>query len=269
MRPLNLIALLVFLGATVWVFTLSEPIVRKVQQGFYTLIAPILKAGSSTEQFARAMTQEVTHSEDLAVLLERAEKERDLYKLTASRVRALEEEVADLRSALNFTQQAQFDLVPARVIRRNPLTWSSTVTIDSGKNKRITDDLPVVGGNGGLVGRVYNSVESLANVLLITDEASKVSAQVRGSPEKGIVTGQLTTYGQKPILRLLYLSNNAALTPGMTVSTDGRGKLFPPNIPIGKILSYSSGPEYGEAVIDPVVDFNQLTTIFAIPGSAD
>ena len=252
-----------------WVFTLSQPAVRKIQQGFYTALSPIYTTGSQTELAARAFVSEVEHSEDLAKKLAQAERDRDKFKLIASRVRELENENNDLRVALNFTEQARFDLIPSRVVRRSPLTWSSTVTIDAGIKTRVQEDQPVLAENGGLVGRVYNPVEKFASVLLITDEASQVSAQVRGSPEKGIITGKLTTYGQKPVLRLLYLSKTAALTPGMMVYTDGRGKLFPPNIPIGKIISYLSGPEYGEALVDPVVDFNQLTTVFAIPSGPE
>ncbi|MGE9267171.1 MAG: rod shape-determining protein MreC [Verrucomicrobiales bacterium] len=270
MRPINLLALLLFIGGLVWVITLSQPSVRQIQKTYYTAISPFLKAGSQAETHARAFIEEVQHSKDLEKKLERAHRERDRFKLIASRVRELEQENNELRTAVNFARQARFDIIPSRIVRRSPLTWSSTVTIDRGtEHGDLGMDQPVVAANGGLVGRVHNPVDSFSSVLLITDEASQVSAQVRGSPEKGIITGKLTSYGEKPVLRLLYLSKTAALTPGMMVYTDGRGKLFPPNIPIGKIISYNSGPEYGEALVDPVVDFNSLATVFVITRGTD
>ena len=50
----------------------------------------------------------------------------------------------------------------------------------------------------------------------------------------------------------------------MNVYTDGRGKLFPANIPIGTIDEFEAGPVYGEAEITPAVDFNNLKTVFVI-----
>lgn len=265
MRPSNLLALLLFIGGLVWVFTLSQPSVRQIQKTYYTAISPFLTAGSKAETHARAFIEEVENSQDLEKKLDRALRERDRFKLIASRVRELESENNELRTAVNFKEQARFDIIPSRIVQRSPLSWSSTVTIDRGlEGDQVNIDQPVVASNGGLVGRVYNPAESTSSVLLITDEASQISAQIKGSPEKGIIVGKLTSYGEKPILRLLYLSNTAALTPGMMVYTDGRGKLFPANIPIGKIISYNSGLEYGEALVDPVVDFNNLATVFVI-----
>ena len=53
----------------------------------------------------------------------------------------------------------------------------------------------------------------------------------------------------------------------MKVYTDGRGKLFPANIPIGTIEDFESGPVYGEAEIIPAVDFTNLQTVFVITNS--
>ena len=76
-----------------------------------------------------------------------------------------------------------------------------------------------------------------------------------------------TTFGQTPRLRLRYLSKTAILQKGMKVYTDGRGKLFPPNIPIGTIEDFEVGPVYGEAEIKPAVDFTNLKNVFVITDS--
>jgi cell shape-determining protein MreC len=53
----------------------------------------------------------------------------------------------------------------------------------------------------------------------------------------------------------------------MKVYTDGRGKLFPPNIPIGTIEDFEVGPVFGEAEIKPAVDFTNLKNVFVITDS--
>ena len=107
----------------------------------------------------------------------------------------------------------------------------------------------------GLVGKVDAPSEDTSTVILLTDEKCKVSAKVDGTPELGILSGQRGLTGQDPVLRLSFLSKDAKITPGMLVFTTGRGKLFPPDILLGTVLSFESGPLYGEALVKPAVDF--------------
>ncbi|MEN8866590.1 MAG: rod shape-determining protein MreC, partial [Akkermansiaceae bacterium] len=128
-------------------------------------------------------------------------------------------------------------------------------------------DLCVLASNGGLVGRLQLSGEKISSVLLITDEISNVAARIEGTSEIGMIIGRQTSYGETPRLRLTHLSKTAILRKGMKVYTDGRGKLFPANIPIGTIEDFEVGPVFGEAEIKPAVDFINLTNVFVITDS--
>ena len=269
MRPLNFVALLLFVAGLVWVFSLSEDMVRKIQKSYYTAISPFLQGGSSAEKYANNFIQKVETAEDLEKRLELAIRERDRFKLIASRVGELEIESNELRAALGFKQETEFDVVPARVVRRKPLTWSSTIQINRGENHGLGAALCVVASNGGLVGRIDLPVDEVSTVVLITDEASHVSARIEGTPHSGLLVGRRTNFGERPRLRLLYLDKNAIVSKGMKVYTDGQGKLFPPNIPIGTVSEFTRGPVYGEAEIIPAVDFTNLKTVFVITGSSE
>ena len=268
MKPLNFFAFLLFAAGLVWVFTLSEKSVRQIQRAYYSAISPIISKGGETEAFANEFLEEVEHSEDLEKRLEQARNERDRFKLIAARVRELEAENNELRNALDFKKKPQFDVIAARVVRKQPKMWGKTIEIDRGTDDGFDADpefdLCVLASNGGLVGRLQLSGENISSVLLITDEISMVSARIEGTSEVGIVVGRQTTYGQTPRLRLRYLSKTAILRKGMKVYTDGRGKLFPANIPIGTIEDFEVGPVYGEAEITPAVDFTNLKNVFVI-----
>jgi len=224
MKPFNFVALLLFAAGLVWVFTLSERTVRQIQKTYYSAISPIISKGGETEQFAKNFIKEVEHSEDLEKRLIRANHERDQHKLIADQVRILEIENNELREV----------------------------------------SLCVIASNGGLVGRLQLPSDEVSSVLLITDEISQVSARVEGTTEVGLLAGQRTTYGNAPKLRLRYLSKNAVLSKGMKVYTDGRGKLFPADIPIGTIEDFEVGPVYIEADVIPSVNFSELQTVFVI-----
>ncbi|MGD1978169.1 MAG: rod shape-determining protein MreC [Akkermansiaceae bacterium] len=271
MKPLNFLALLLFLAGLVWVFTLSEKSVRKIQQLYYTSISPLISKGGQTEAFANEFLEEVEHSEDLEKQLQLAIEERDRFNLIAARVRELEAENNELRSALAFKKRTRFDVVAARVVRKQPQMWGKTIEINRGTEDGFAAEpeapLCVLASNGGLVGRLQLSGDAVSSVLLITDEVSQVSARIEGTSEVGLVVGRQTTYGEAPRLRLRYLSKTAILRKGMTVYTDGRGGLFPANIPIGTIEDFEVGPVYGEAEVAPAVDFTKLKNVFVITDS--
>ena len=267
MKPLNFFALLLFIAGLVWVFTLSERSVRKIQEVYHSAVSPIIHKGGQTEAFANNFLKEVEHSEDLEKRLIQAESERDRFRLIAARSWALEAENNELRNALAFKKKTKFDVVPARVVRKQPQMWGKTIEINRGTDDGLGVSLCVLASNGGLVGRVHLPGEEVSSVLLITDEVSWVSAKVEGTTEVGFVIGRRATFGEAPRLRLSYLSKNAILRKGMKVYTDGRGNLFPANIPIGTIEDFEVGPVYGEAEIIPSVDFTNLQTVFVIADS--
>lgn len=267
MKPFNFVALLLFLAGLIWVFTLSEESVRQIQKTYYLAISPIISKGGETEQFAQEFLEEVEHSTVLEKKLEQTARERDRYHRIADQVRNLESENNELRAALDFKRKSEFDVIPAIVIRKQPQLWGQSIEINRGTDDGLGVSLSVLASNGGLAGRVQLSGQEISSVLLITDEGSRVAARVEGSTEFGIVTGRRATHGKEPRLRLLFLSKNAILQKGMKVYTNGRGKLFPANIPIGTIEDFETGPVYGEAELIPAVDFSNLQTVFVITNS--
>ncbi len=265
MKPLNLIALLLFLGGAVWAFTQSERGVREMQNLYYSAMGPFLKSGSKMETEARAFLTETRHSKELEVELSAVQSELGRLRIIGSRVRELENENDRLRHALDYKKATHFDVVPAQVIRRQPTTWWQTVDIDAGEERGIGTQLAVL-SNEGLVGkidRIYKD-QNRSSVLLLTDEKCQVSARVEGSPEVGILSGQRGRFDGNPSLRLRFLSTEAALHPGQRVFTTGRGGIFQPNILLGVIVSVEKGALDSEALVKPSVNFANLGTVFVV-----
>lgn len=264
MRPLNLLAFLLFLGGAVWALTRSERSVREIQRTYYTWLTPFLNAGSSLEVKARTFLDEVEHSKKLEVELEAMRTEYDRLRQVEAHSLEIEAENARLRRALDFQKRADFKATAARVIRRQPTTWWQTVEIDRGDESGVKVHQPVV-ADGGLVGKVDRVGEKLSSVILLTDEACLVSVQVEGTPEVGILGGQRGQYEDGPKLRLRFLSLKARISPGTRVFTTGRGGLFPANLLVGTVESVVPGPLDSEALVRPSVDFTDLSTVFLLP----
>lgn len=263
MKPLNLIALLLFLAGAVWALTRSDRAVRDIQAGYYRAISPLLKAGSGIEGTAQAFVREVRHSKELEAELEVAREQLGRLRLIESQYRTLENENVQLRHALKFKQSTRFDVVAARVIRRNPTTWWQTFEIDAGEDRGIGDDFSVL-SNEGLVGRIERTGKDRSSVLLLTDENCQVAARVEGSPEVGIVSGQRGVADDDPLLRLRFLSANSSVRPGQRVFTTGHGGVFQSNILMGTIDSVDKGAFSSEALVRPAVNFADLGAVFVV-----
>jgi len=267
MKPLNLIALLLFLGGATWALTRSERAVREIQGTYYSAMRPFLKTGSVLEHKARAFTDETHHSKELETEVTVLKGEVGRLRIIESRFQAMEKENAQFREALNFKKATNFDVVAAQVIRRQPATWWQTVEIDAGEKQHIGTELAVL-SNEGLVGKIDRPDRDRSTVILLTDEKCQVSARVEGTQEVGILSGQRGNQGRNPQLRLKFLSKDAALRPGQRVYTTGRGGIFQANILLGTVEAVEKGALDSEAIVRPSVNFADLGTVFVVLTSA-
>ena len=126
--------------------------------------------------------------------------------------------------------------VTARVVGRSPTVWYSTVTIDKGSGDGVRADDPVVAAQG-LAGKVTQTTPNTAQVTLITDADSAVTARVQPSGATGVVEPNV---GNPNDLQLDFLERGAHIAQGQMVVTAGfstgdLGSIFPPGIPIGHI----------------------------------
>jgi len=261
MKPQNLLALLLFIAGAAWALTRSEHAVLEIQKTYYNSISYVVKSGSAFDTTTSEFLKEAEHSEEWKARYKLAKEELDKKRMEVAHLRKLEEENAQLSQALKFQQETPFHVIAAKILRRQPSTWWHTVTVNRGEKQGIGVQLPVLSPEG-LVGKIDTPSNNTSTVILLTDEKCKVSAKVDGTHELGILSGQRGLTGQDPIRRLSFLSKDAKISTGMRVFTTGRGKLFPPDILLGTVQSFESGPLYGEAIVKPAVDFATLHTVF-------
>jgi rod shape-determining protein MreC len=127
--------------------------------------------------------------------------------------------------------------VTARVIAHSPTVWYSTIQIDKGRSDGIRANQPVITA-GGLAGTVVSTTSSTAQVALITDASSAVSAEVMPNGVAGVVKPEI---GGKDLI-LDYIPKGSHLRRGQVVVTSGfkngpLESLFPRGIAIGKVGS--------------------------------
>ena len=67
-----------------------------------------------------------------------------------------------------------------------------------------------------------------------------------------------------PFFWLRFLSRNAVINIGATVYSSGDGGVFPPGLQLGKVKRFENREISGEAVVEPVVDFQTIEHVFVI-----
>jgi rod shape-determining protein MreC len=153
---------------------------------------------------------------------------------TAARDSGQLKALAALRRKDDFPEATQ--PVTARVIGRSPTLWHSSVTIDKGTSDGVRVDQPVIAA-GGLAGKVTTATSGTAEVRLITDGESGVSAQVLPNGATGVVR---PVVGDPENMLLDSVDRRRRVTKHTLVITSGftsskLESLFPRGIPIGRI----------------------------------
>lgn len=139
------------------------------------------------------------------------------------------------------------------------------VRLDQGITAGVKRDMPVVSGEG-VVGRVVQATPRTADVLLLVDPSSKVSAKITRMDAFGIVRGQGVSLRGDPLCRMDFILKEADILPGDEVVTSGLGGVYPAGLVIGyveKVYLDRSGL-YQYADIVPAADLRALRFGFVI-----
>jgi rod shape-determining protein MreC len=142
--------------------------------------------------------------------------------------------LASLRGENYFPQSTA--PVTARVIARSSTVWYSTLKIDKGSDDGLRENQPVIAA-GGLIGKLTSVTGGTAEVRLITDGQSGVSAQVFPAGVTGVVRPEV---GNPDDLLLEHVESGRRVTENTLVITSGftssrTESLFPRGIPIGRV----------------------------------
>jgi rod shape-determining protein MreC len=188
-------------------------------------------------------------------------EEIDRLQAELVRLRELELENQDLRNLLGLRQQAlPGELIAVRVIARDPIPFVQAVVVDGGSEQGIREDLPVLTWRG-VVGRVIEVQPTTARVLLVTDASSSISGRIQAPESRatGVVRGRNDDW-----LLMQYIGQHELVQTGDLVITSGLGGVFPPGLPIGKVVQVRRRDQdlFQEALIEPAARLSHLERLY-------
>jgi rod shape-determining protein MreC len=210
----------------------------------------------------------------------RSENDRLRRELAGAQARLAElreaaAENAELRSLLGLTTSLQMDLLPVRVLGRDPSNFTWEVGIDAGANDGIRVGMPVVAaadGAGALAGSVIAVGSDSATVRLVVDARASVVAIDQQTRALGLVKGQLG--GQLVMVQVRAADHVAVgdtiVSAGLTL-TDASGagiarSPYPSGLLIGTIQALELDPDAltRTAFVRPSVDFSAVERLLVV-----
>jgi rod shape-determining protein MreC len=189
--------------------------------------------------------------------------------------RHLEERNRRLEALLNFKQPPGYEKLGASVIQMTPTAYQNHVTVNVGSDDGVRVNDPVVapaGDGGALIGRVDAVAGGSANVVLLLDPQSSVTARIQGSSAWGVVEPSAGEPGQLN-LKLVPVSKHVprgsvVVTAQLAQPENGPAlrALLPPDLPIGRITSVgrSDTSQFHAVQVTPFVDFQDLSDVVVL-----
>lgn len=216
-----------------------------LQRGVSTIFSPLQTAADRALKPARDLVGWFDKTFEARGENGRLEEELVTARRQAVAGQEALQENAQLRKLVELNSgpalaESAYEPITGRVIARSPTVWHSAVTIDVGSDNGVRVDDPVISGEG-LVGLIASAQGGSAQVTLITDHASAVSAKVLPDGVQGVIRPEV---GDPEDLILDFIDSTKDVHGGQAVVTSGwraqgLASLFPPGLPVGEVTTAS------------------------------
>jgi rod shape-determining protein MreC len=249
--------------------------VHTAQRGVAAVLAPIGEGASRALKPVRDLVNWFGETFDARGENERLREEVAELREQVTELQGIEgmaEQLRGLEEVSAAESLAAFEPVTARVIARSPTVWWSTVTVDKGRSSGVDVDDPVIGAEG-LVGRVTNVTRGSAQVTLITDHRSAVSARVLPDGPSGVIEPEV---GDPTELLLQFIDSDEDIDEGQILVTAGWtsrsvSSAFPYGIQIGRVVEAEPGERaaYQRVRVRPFADLSDLELVQILTAGSD
>ncbi len=167
----------------------------------------------------------------------RQQHERDAARL--SQFQALQQENRQLRNLLALPQYGEFAAQLAGIVYAERDVFKRKVLIGKGANANVQTG-QVVMDSTGIVGQITRVYPWLSEVTLITEKDHAVPVQVLRNGLRTIVFGA----GDTSQLSLRYMPVSSDIQPDDELVTSGIDGIYPPGIPVAKVVKIERDPAY-------------------------
>lgn len=157
---------------------------------------------------------------------------------------------------------SDYEYISAKIIRSTNKHSKNYLTIDKGTKHGVHSEMGVI-SNNGVVGITVLSSELFSVVMPLINTKAALSVKL----DKNNYFGSISWDGKnRRIVQLSEIPIYVDIEKGDKISTSGFSAFFPPDIPVGKIHSYTKNHSVGFYNIDVKLknDFNKIFYAYII-----
>ena len=213
----------------------ENPRLERLRMTLADALLPSMGWVSRPMELASEMTRDYRNFFDVYSQNKELRREIQRLKVWRDTARQLEEENAQLRALNNVRLAVHSTFVTGDVVADSGGPFLQSALVNVGARDGVIDGSAAVDGNG-LVGRVVGIGENATRLLLLTDFSSRVPVRVQPSGLRAILAGDGTS---APLIE--FLENPDEVRAGDQVRTSGDGGVFPPDLPVGRLISLPGG----------------------------
>ncbi|MBN2854108.1 rod shape-determining protein MreC [Patescibacteria group bacterium] len=200
---------------------------------------------------------------DPTTIIKKLQEEKAELIIEKSKYQEIVDENRRLKELLGFINENDFRLVLAGVIAQENLEQESRdLIINKGRLDGLSNGLAVVNEQGVLIGKIVEVKDSISKICLSITPGCEFASSLQNSDRtQGLVDGNLGL-----TVKMSYIPQLEKISIGDLVITSGLGGKIPRGLVIGQIISIrsESNEVWQEAIIEPPLDFNNLTVVSAV-----
>lgn len=194
-------------------------------------------------------------------------EENQKLSLEVARLREMREENGRLRQLVHAVPRAADKVVTGEVLGRVSDQFTRRLHINLGTDDGLVVGMPVIGAFG-VLGQITRVIAKQAEITLVTDHRQRIAVLNERTGDRFILAGT----GEE-LMDLLFVLPNTDIKSGDRLVTSGLDKLFPRQIPVGRILEtkFKPGETYQHVTVQPSVELNDIqfaTVILTNPNTA-
>ena len=230
-----------------------------------SMLAPLRTGVSYLTDRAEQLYNYMFEYESLLAENQRLKDQLSQLEDDARKADALSRENDRLRALLEFQElNPEYDLVEGYIISWSSNDWSSTFTVNRGKDSEIEPGMCAITANGELVGLVDEVGANYAVIKSVLDSSLEISATIASSGYNGMVKGGYAS-GLEGYLRMNYLPSSSTIRNNDQVVTTG-STVYPRDLILGYVIDagFDDTGVAKYALLEPAANISSLEQVFIL-----
>jgi len=225
------------------------------------IIYPLRYTINLPSQFFRWSDEALTSRENLLAEKHKLEEYQLRARVNLQKLSVLEKENARLREMLSAQTKVGELVLVAEILAIDLDPYKQQVILNKGRKHEVYIGQSIIDAHG-VMGQIVHLGKYSSTALLVSDPSHAIPVQVNRSGLRSTAFGT----GNSQLLELRYIPHNADVKVGDQIFSSGLGGRFPPNYPVGRIVSIErpAGESFSTVLAEPEAHLDRSREVLLV-----